>query len=167
MPSVSLREFFLENFAGDLEYHPRQGLVYLGIAAASFCFFVFSARNIQFTVAPLVFFLGSLALLVKGIFLFRTSSEGLGLYDHEIRELSQPGKRKTLPAIATQFMQLIQDFGTGPLLLWPLLRIGKDIDKAWGDPPSFRVFVVGGVFFLAGFALRRFTSSKQSSVESK
>jgi hypothetical protein len=30
---VTLREFFLENFAGDLEYHPRRATLYLSLAS--------------------------------------------------------------------------------------------------------------------------------------
>jgi hypothetical protein len=72
---VSIREFFLENFAGDLEYHPRRAAIYLILAIAAGCFWIFSPAETKFTVVPLVFALGSLALLGKGIFLLRPSSE--------------------------------------------------------------------------------------------
>jgi len=36
--AVNLREIFVENFAGDLEYHPRRAVVYLILAVAAFCF---------------------------------------------------------------------------------------------------------------------------------
>jgi hypothetical protein len=48
--------------------------------------------NVQFTTIPLVFALGALALLTKGIFLMRKSSEGLGLSDQELAELSNPSQ---------------------------------------------------------------------------
>ncbi|PYT92510.1 MAG: hypothetical protein DMG36_14550 [Acidobacteria bacterium] len=35
---MTLREFFFENFSGDLEYHPRRAMIYLGLAVASLCF---------------------------------------------------------------------------------------------------------------------------------
>ena len=38
--------------------------------------------------------------LTKGIFIMRKSSEGLGLSDQELAELSNPANRKRLPTIA-------------------------------------------------------------------
>jgi len=158
---VNLREIFVENFAGDLEYHPRRAVVCLILAVAAFCVWFLSSSEAQFTTVPLVFALGSLALLIKGIFLLRKSSEGLGLSDQELAKLSDPSNRKSLPSIAGQASQVVQDFGTGALLLWPLLKIGKDIDKSWSDPPLFRVFLTGAIVFLVGWALRRVTSSNK------
>lgn len=156
---MNLREIFVENFAGDLEYHPRRAVVYLILAVAAFCFWFLSTSEAQFTTVPLVFTLGSLALLIKGIFLLRKSSEGLGLSDRELAKLSDPSNRKSLPSIVRQASQVVQDFGTGSFLLWPLLNIGKDIDKSWSDPPLFRVFLTGAILFMVGWALRRVTSS--------
>ncbi len=158
---MNLREIFVENFAGDLEYHPRRAVVYLILAVASFCFWVFSPSVVQFTTVPLVFAFGSLALLIKGIFLMRKSSEGLGLSDQELARLSNRSNRKSLPSIVGQASQVVQDFGTGSFLLWPLLNIGKDIDKSWSDPPLFRVFLTGAILFLLGWALRRVASSNK------
>ena len=59
---MNLREIFVEDFAGDLEYHPRRAVVYLILAVAAFCFWIFSPSELQFTTVPLVFTLGSLAL---------------------------------------------------------------------------------------------------------
>jgi len=53
--AVTLREFFLENFAGDLEYHPRRGVLYLGLAVAALCFWILSAPEAKFSTIPLVF----------------------------------------------------------------------------------------------------------------
>jgi hypothetical protein len=156
---VNLREIFVENFAGDLEYHPRRAAVYLILAVAAFCFWFLSPSEVHFTTVPLVFVLGSIALLIKGIFLLRKSSEGLGLSDQELAKLSDPSNRKSLPSIVGQASQVVQDFGTGSLLLWPLLNIGKDIDKSWSDPPLFRVFFAGAILFMVSWALRRVTSS--------
>lgn len=61
------------------------------------CYWVFSPSETRFTVIPLVFALGSLTLLVKGVFLLRNSSEGLGLSEQELPKLSDPAVRKTLP----------------------------------------------------------------------
>ena len=71
---MDIREFFLENFAGDLEYHPRRGIVYLALAVGAACFWIFSASGNKFTPVPLVFGLGSLTLLGKGIYLLRPST---------------------------------------------------------------------------------------------
>ena len=158
---MTLREIFVENFAGDLEYHPRRAGIYLALAVAAFCFWIFSPSNAQFTAVPLVFALGSFALLIKGIFLLRKSSEGLGLSDQELAALSDRSNRKSLPSITQQVSQVVQDFGTGSFLLWPILNVGKDIDKSWSDPPLFRIFLVGAILFFLGWAVRRVTSSNK------
>jgi hypothetical protein len=59
---VTLRKFFLENFAGDLEYHPRRAALYLMLAAPAMCFWLFSPPEAKFSTLPLVFLLGSLTL---------------------------------------------------------------------------------------------------------
>lgn len=157
---MTLRDIFIENFAGDLEYHPQRALLYFVLAVASFCFWIFSPSNAQFTTAPLVFALGGLALLIKGIFLMRKSSEGLGLSDQELAKLSDAANRKRLPSLTGQVSQMIQDFGAGSFLLWPLLRMGEDIDKSWTDPPLFRVFLTGAILFVLGWAGRGAFSNK-------
>ncbi len=66
---MTLRELFFENFAGDLEYHPRRAVLYLGLAVAALCFWIFSPREAKFNALPLVFVLGSVTLLLyKGHF---------------------------------------------------------------------------------------------------
>ena len=72
----------------------------------------------KFTTRPLVFALGALTLLTKGIFL-RKSSESWGLTESELAKLSDPVSRKPLPTIPWQAAQILQDFGVGSLLLWP------------------------------------------------
>jgi hypothetical protein len=119
---VKSRQSIIENFAGDFEYHPRRGAIYLVSALVSFGFWYFSGTNLKITVMPLVFLLGSLTLVVKGIFLLRKSSEGLGMSEQDLAELSDPAHRKSLPPIPAQAAQLLQDFGAGSLLLWPLLK---------------------------------------------
>jgi len=116
---VTLRESFLENFAGDLEYHPRRAVLYLGLAVAALGFWIFCPPETKFTALPLVFLLGSLTLVLKGVFLLRKSSQGLGLTSSELAGLSDPSKRKSLPSVPNQAAQIVQDFGAGSLLLWP------------------------------------------------
>jgi hypothetical protein len=156
---VTLREFFLENFASDLEYHPRRAILYFGLAAAALCFWIFSPSETKFSTIPLVFALGSLTLFVKGVFLLRKSSEGIGLTSSEIAALSDPSNRKSLPSIPNQAAQIVQDFGAGSLLLWPLLNGGKDIDQSWVNPPRVPVFFTGVIIFFLGWLIRRLTSS--------
>jgi len=155
--AVTLREFFLENFAGDLEYHPRRAVLYLSLAVAALCFWIFSAPEVKFTAIPLIFGLGSLTLLLKGIFLLRKSSEGLGPTASELADLSDASNRKSLPSLPNQAGQIVQDFGVGPLLLWPLLNAGKDIDYTWINPPRVSVFLTGAVLFSLGWLIRRLT----------
>jgi hypothetical protein len=155
-PAVTIREFFLENFAGDLEYHPH-ALLYLSLAIAAAGFRMFSPCEVRSTAIPLIFLLGSLTLFVKGIFLFRRSSEGLGLSQQDLAALSHPSRPKNLPSITAQAAQVVQDFGTGAFLLWPLLNVGKDIDHSWSNPPRFWVFLSGAGLFFLGWLIRRFT----------
>ncbi len=158
--AVTLREFFLENFAGDLEYHPPRAILYLALSAAALCFWIFSSPETKFSTTPLVFGLGSLTLLLKGIFLLRKSSEGLGLTQSEFDDLSNPSNRKPLPSVPNQAAQIVQDFGTGPLLFWPLLNAGKDIDHTWINPPRVPVFLIGAALFSLGWLIRRLTSTR-------
>ena len=152
---MTIREFLWENFAGDLEYHPRRAAIYLALGCFGLCSWIFAAYRNKFTVIPLVVLLGSLTLVLKGIFLLRKSSEGLGLSHQQIAELSDPANRKSLPSITVQAAQIAQDFGTGPFLLWPLLNVGKDFDQAWTNPPLFHVFLTGAILFSLGWAIRR------------
>jgi len=92
--AVTLREFFLENFAGNLEYHPRRAILYLALSAAALCFWIFSSPEIKFSATLLVFGLGGLTLVLKGIFLLRKSSEGLGLTQSDPDDLSATSNRK-------------------------------------------------------------------------
>lgn len=156
---MSLRERLVENFVADLEYHPRRGAVYLVLAA--FAFLVFFSSSVRTTAAPLVALFGSLSLLLKAIFLFRRSSEGLGLSQAEIGKLSQPSNRKELPPFGSQAAQMVQDFGIGPFLLWPLLEVGKDMDEPWSNPVGWRVFIVGAAFFFIGWFIRRTITFKE------
>ena len=153
---MSLREFFLENFAGDLEYHPGRAALYLFLAAAALCFWIFSPPERKFTLTPLVFALGSFSLGVKGIFLLRKSSEGLGMSQAELDGLSDASRGKSLPTLP-QAAQILQDFGCGSMLLWPALNSAKEIDRSWINPPSLPVFLAGLVLFAIGWLIRKLT----------
>jgi len=155
---MNLRQFVSENFAADLEYHPRRAVVYLLLGTVSLAIWYFSPSNAKFTVVPLVFGLGSLTLFVKGAFLLRKSSEGLGMSEQELAALSETAKQKRLPTLPEQAAQILQDFGAGSLLLWPLLSLGQDIDSSWVNPPRFIVFVVGAGLFVIGWCVRKLTA---------
>jgi hypothetical protein len=75
--------------------------------------------------------------------------------------LSNPSNRKSLPSLPYQVAQIVQDFGAGGMLLWPLLRYGKGLDKSWDNAPSFKVFVSGVSLFFLGWLIRRLTSTPQ------
>jgi hypothetical protein len=160
---MSVRDFLLENLAGDLEYHPRRAILYFGLGAVFLGLWFFSTPDIKFTTIPLVFALGGLTLLVKGIFFLRKSSEGLGLTQRELSSLSNPSNRKALPNIPNQAAQVFQDFGAGPLLVWPLLHVAKSVNEGSSAPRVFPVFCIGGIIFFAGWLVRRLTSPESVS----
>lgn len=154
---MSFRETLFEQLAGDLEYHPKRAALYLALAVAAFCLWFFSPAENKFTTTPLVFLLGSLSLLLKGVFLLRKSSEGLGMSRQEVDALSSSAKRKALPRLPEQGAQVVQDFGAGSVLLWPLLNMGKDFDSSWIDPPRGWIVLAGSVLFALGWLIRRLT----------
>jgi hypothetical protein len=159
---MSIGEFLLDNFAGDLEYHPRRAAVYLGLGVAAAGFWAFSSPETKFTPIPLICALGSLTLLTKGIFLLRKSSEGIGLTEPQISALSDRSNRKEFPSFPFQVAQIVQDFGAGGMLLWPLLRYGKGLDSSWDNAPTLKVFVSGALLFGLGWLVRRLTAPPQS-----
>jgi hypothetical protein len=147
----------LENFAGDLEYHPRRALVYFVLAAAAASFWIFSAA--KFTATPLVFAFGSITLAGKGVFLLRKSSEAIGLTLVEQAELSKRARQKNLPSLPNQAAQIVQDFATGSLFLWPLFNIGTDVDRPWSNAPRLPVFLAGLILFSLGWLIRKLTAN--------
>ncbi|MGH9733302.1 MAG: hypothetical protein ACRD8A_01770 [Candidatus Acidiferrales bacterium] len=157
---MTFRETLLDNFAGDLEDHPRRGFLYLILGTAAMCLWVLTPPPGKLTVIPLILGLGSLTLLLKGLFLFRKSSEGLGLSDRDLAELSDPSHRKELPPIAIQAAQILQDFGTGAFLLWPLLHFGGAINPSWNKAPLLALFGCGAALFFLGLLIRRLASAQ-------
>lgn len=152
---MTIREFFLENFAGDLEYHPRRAVLYLTLGAIAFCSWLFSPKEGKFTVIPLVVVLGSLTLLLKGIFLLRKSSEGLGLSQQEITALFESPKRKSLPSIPAQAAQIAQDFGSGARFCYGQFLTSERISTNRGATRHSFVFFSREQFcsFLAGLSV--------------
>jgi hypothetical protein len=158
---MTFREFFLENFADDLEYHPRRALLYLILGAGSIAYFGFIYYESKATTTSEIFILGGIALMIKGFLLLRKSSEGLGLTLKELADLSISAKQKPLPSLPNQAAQLLQDFGVGPLLISPpLLVVAKDFEHPWSKPVHSSVFIAGLVLFGLGWLIRRLTSNQ-------
>jgi len=157
--AMSPREMVFDEFAGDLEYHPRRAVIYFALAAAAFSFWFFSSPENKSTITPIVLGLGSLtlSLALKGVFPLRKSSEGLGLARHELDALSRPTKCKKLSELPEQAAQIVQDFGAGSMLLWPLLRLGRDLDAAWSDLPRWPIVLCGAALFGLGWLIRHLT----------
>jgi hypothetical protein len=162
---MAIRQFVFENLIGDLEYHPKLAAVYLALASAALCGWIFSPADSKLSVAPLVFGFGSLALFLKGVFFLRKSSDGLGL-SYRGLDLSQrqvvnsfdTSATKAFPGIPSLAAQLIQDFGAGGLLLGPVLHIGNDVSDSSKALPSLAVFSIGAALFALGWLIRRIAS---------
>ena len=151
------REYLMDNIAGDLEYHPRRAITYLVLAIAAACFWYFSPHASRFTTAPLVISLGGLMLAAKGVFLLRKSSEGLGLTEAELAALSETARRKVAQPLPARAAQIMQDFGSGPLLLWPFISLFWDTAWEPSKPHVLPIFLIGAIIFGAGWAMRRLT----------
>jgi hypothetical protein len=157
---MDVREYLMDNIAGDLEYHLRRAVLYLVLATAAVCFWYFSPPETQFAPLPLVVGLGSLSLVLKGVFLLRKSSEGLGLSEQDRAALSEVARRKVSPPLPSQVAQILQDFGTGPMLLWPLIDSFRNTaHDAAGKTHVLPVFFVGAILFGAGWLIRRLTAA--------
>ena len=163
---MALREAVFDNLIGDLEYHPKRGILYLALGVAALCFWTFAPSDNKLSLIPLVFGAGSITLFLKGVFLLRKTSDGLGLSQeglsisqHEIAQFPSPSPQKTFQPIPTLVAQLIQDFGAGAFLLGPVPHIGNNINVFWNNLPSFSVFLTGAALFLVGWVIRRLSSS--------
>ena len=152
---MTLRERVWEDLAADLEYHPRRGLLYLGLAVAAFAVWLWYPSGDTVAVVPLVAVLGGAALLLKGVFLIRRSSEGLALTQQELEKLSDPANRKSLPSIPILAAQILQDFGAGAVVLAPLLHSLRSVNPSW-ELPTAKVFLIGAVLAATGWSIRHF-----------
>lgn len=154
---MRVRQFFMENFAGDLEYSPRRGGIYLVLSACALFYWAVSPHQSKLDTIPLVLALGSPTLLLKGIFLFRKSSEGFGLTQPELFAHSNPSDHRAPASIVHLAAQAVQDFSIGPILLSPILSLGKTIDRPWNSQPETRALIGGVVLFCLGRLIRRLT----------
>lgn len=145
------REWLLENFAGDLEYHPKRGYVYLGLAILSAMPWIVAPPDSGFTLLPLAFALGGVGLFGKAIYLFRKSSEGIGLTIQDEVALEATAKQKKLRNFPVEVAQVVQDFGTGVLLL--ALFLGRSRDAS-GNPLKLMMLLIGASVFAVGWFVR-------------
>jgi hypothetical protein len=159
---MELREVIFENLIGDLDYHPKRGGLYLCLGAAALCLWAFASPDARFSTVPLVLGAGSLTLMLKGVFLLRKTSKGLdtsqdGLSLSRVGPISltegaSPSKHvRPWPASAAQ---IVQDFGAGALLLWPVLHFAQSVNEEW-NLPTVPVLLGGLGIFLLGWGLGR------------
>ena len=164
---MTIRETLFENFAADLEYHPRRGALYLCLGFAAGCFWFFTPFHSKLDVVPAVFGFGSLMLFCKGVFLLRKSSEGLGMTFQEVEKLSRKAGGRKLPMIAAQAGQVLQDFGLGPFLLWPMMTVAHNVDHSISKPPILTVAIVGACLILCGWFIRWLTHRQDIAAKQK
>jgi len=88
--------------------------------------------------------------LGKAIYLFRKSSEGLGLTIHDEVVLAESAKRKKLRGFPSEVAQVVQDFGTGVIFLALFLGSGRE---GLGDS-KITVLLIGAGAFVVGWGLR-------------
>jgi len=106
----------------------------------------------EFSLVALVFLLGGLGLLGKAIYLFRKSSEGIGLTLQDEVNLALAAKHKKLRDFPAEVAQMTQDFGAGVMLLAPFLEL-KNIDRDL-IPPKLGIFLLGASAFAIGWLVR-------------
>lgn len=146
------RDSLWEDLAGDLEYHPGRAAVYLSLGAISLGIWIFSPHD--FIVIPLVFGLGSVSLLIKGIFLLRKSSEGIGLTEKDLDALSNNPNRKGLPSVTSQTGQIVQDFGAGALFLEPVVMSLRVVAPSSMNLKPIQIILLGTLLFFFGWLIR-------------
>jgi len=157
------REELVEYFASDLEYNPRKALVYVLLGLGSICYWILISGEGKFTNVHAIFALGSITLLIKGIFLLRKSSEGIGLTEPDLQELAKRSRLKHLPSTGTLAGQILRDFGIGATLLWPIVYLyASDVET---KRPTLSIFFIGIALAALGWFLERQT--KKSEVGSQ
>jgi hypothetical protein len=164
---MSLRQTVFENLIDDLTFDPKRGLVYLLLSVAALYAGIRTPFGDRLDFMPPVFAFGGLGLFLKGVFLLRKSSTGLGANTPQLTLAAPkseiavaPFDEPPQPTFAEQFTQLIQDFGTGPLLLGPFLSELRNLDESWADARGFSVFLTGLTLFGVGWITRRFAANR-------
>jgi hypothetical protein len=159
---MEFRDLIFENLIGDLDYDPKRGALYLCLSAAALCFWVLASPNAKFSPVPMVLGAGGITLFLKGVFLLRKTSKGLDTSQGglslststpEVLPESASSSRPIRPW-PSNAAQLVQDFGAGSLLLWPVLHVAESVNEGW-NPPVFPVALGGAAIFLLGWGMRR------------
>jgi hypothetical protein len=159
---MAFREKVFDNLVGDLEYHPKRAVLYLGLCVAALSVWAFAPPGHKVDVVRIVFAAGGLALLLKGVFLLRKTSDGFAplgpLLDLRPPDVPEPfpiSAQRAFPPVPVVVAQLTQDFGAGAFLLGPFLHVANDVTDYTHNLPSFQVFLSGACLFLAGWLIRR------------
>ncbi len=159
---MNIRQYLIEEFAGDLEYNPGRRMRYL--LAGLTVQVAWAADSLtsvpeQLTFLIPFFALGGLGLLTKGIMLLRKSSSGWGTSATALLAKDQATTGiKNIPLAGSgsgislaNMGQWLHDFSVGPLLLtYPVASAFPRM-----LPYLWRTLVTGLVLFFAGAALRR------------
>jgi len=153
------KEEILEEFAGDLEFHPRRGVIYALFGGLCLVLWYRLQVPVRFAFIPPTIGYGGLALILKSIFLFRKSSDSFGATRVDLVE-----KPKARPSGPVEFLgeglnaasvgQFIQDFGAGSIILWPFLALGAESTEPLSNL-KVGVFAAGAATFALGWALRK------------
>ena len=151
---MTLREWLLENFAGDLEYHPKRAYAYLGLGILAIFSWYFSSSETESTTLPLMFASGGVGLIGKAIFLFRKSSEGLGLTFEDKVALGEAAKQKKLASFSLQVAQIVQDFGVGVILLAFFVGASRNTKSTTSHASTHELILAGGCVFAVGWLVR-------------
>ncbi|GAC1631978.1 MAG: hypothetical protein NVS9B14_04590 [Candidatus Acidiferrum sp.] len=148
------RVWLLENFAGDLEYHPKRGFVYLGLGILAILSWYFAPSDMSFATLALVFALGGVGLIGKAIFLFRKSSEALGLTIQDEVLLEESAKNKKLARFPSQVAQIGQDFGTGVIFLALFFGSNRGVVGTSAGATKLELMLIGSCVFAVGWFVR-------------
>jgi len=139
-------------------------LLYFGFGLAALGVWACAPNGHKVEVVPIVFLAGGVALLLKGSFLLRKTSDGLArsrpLLDLGKQEVTPPYQiptRKTLTPVPAVVAQLVQDFGAAAFLLGPVLHYANEATDYSNNLPSFQVFLSEAGLLLAGLLIRRLT----------
>ncbi len=164
---MEVHEVVFEKLIGDLNYDPKRGGLYLCLGLMALGLWFFASPDARFSPVPLIVGAGGVILLLKGLYLFRKTSSGLDVSQSGLslsRTQSEtltknPSLSKT-GGPAPLFAQIVQDFGAGALLLWPVLHIAQTVNPGW-KLPTVPVGLGGIGIFLFGWGIGRIFRSTQ------
>ena len=154
-PTMISREEVIEYFSEDLEFNPRRAATYLLVGSVLIAYYFSVPHEMLYRPTFIVVLLGAAALCIKGIFLLRRSSEGLGL-DYGYEEKKKLAIKPPRP-LAEQSATMLRDFASGPLLLCWFLELGRQFRPELENPPLGTVFLVGALLLGLSYVVKRLT----------